>query len=253
MCDFNDLQVGTGFAIQGSMELRLQARKLKRTTLHGLFIVLLLAGFSSHYSAGPRLFHVDDEVRLNYAEKFWGHGKDVIANIQLEDGALENFIFQTFKNDLRSEKGKFSPYDVANTVIRHSNHYGLDPLFIMAVVQQESRFNADAKGQFGEIGLMQIKPDTAAWICNKFGIPYSGPKDLYNPIKNIEIGTLYLAWLDSRYDSAHHAVAAYNMGGKNLKLSLARRVLPTEYYSGIVQKYATLYARVMEPLLVSVD
>jgi 2-oxoacid:acceptor oxidoreductase gamma subunit (pyruvate/2-ketoisovalerate family) len=46
---------------------------------------------------------------------------------------------------------------------------------------------------FGEIGLMQLKPVTAKWICNKFNMPWKGAKSLYDPVTNIKIGAVYLA------------------------------------------------------------
>ena len=52
----------------------------------------------------------------------------------------------------------------------------------------ESNFNPRARGQAGEVGLMQIKPTTAR------GIGYKGSiKALYNPSTNLIWGMKYLA------------------------------------------------------------
>ena len=52
---------------------------------------------------------------------------------------------------------------------------------------RESRFNAQAIGQQGEIGLMQIKPSTwQEWS------PKLGPIDPYDPYSNVLVGTAYL-------------------------------------------------------------
>jgi len=57
----------------------------------------------------------------------------------------------------------------------------------LAVVQHESRFDADATGQAGEIGLMQIKLSTAR------DMGYEGSAaELYEPATNIRWGMKYL-------------------------------------------------------------
>lgn len=58
----------------------------------------------------------------------------------------------------------------------------------LAVVHVESSFNPSAVGQAGEIGLMQIKPQTAR------GMGFSGSrKALFKPETNIKYGMKYLA------------------------------------------------------------
>lgn len=57
----------------------------------------------------------------------------------------------------------------------------------LAVVKHESRFDADATGQAGEIGLMQIKLSTAR------GMGYKGSASkLYAPATNVRWGMKYL-------------------------------------------------------------
>jgi soluble lytic murein transglycosylase-like protein len=57
----------------------------------------------------------------------------------------------------------------------------------LAVVKHESRFDADATGQAGEIGLMQIMLSTAR------GMGYEGSvSKLYEPAPNIRGGMKYL-------------------------------------------------------------
>src|SRR5687767_4675578 len=46
-------------------------------------------------------------------------------------------------------------------ISRAAEKYRVDPLLVKAVIWQESRFNKNAKGRAGEIGLMQIMPMTA--------------------------------------------------------------------------------------------
>lgn len=66
--------------------------------------------------------------------------------------------------------------------------YGVPVALANAVVRVESNYRADMTGSAGEIGLMQIKLETAR------GLGYTGSRQaLYNPDTNIRWGMMYLA------------------------------------------------------------
>jgi soluble lytic murein transglycosylase-like protein len=66
--------------------------------------------------------------------------------------------------------------------------YGVPASLANAVVRVESNYRADMTGSAGEIGLMQIKLETAR------GLGYTGTRQaLYNPETNIQWGMKYLA------------------------------------------------------------
>lgn len=66
--------------------------------------------------------------------------------------------------------------------------YGVPASLANAVVRVESNYRADMTGSAGEIGLMQIKLETAR------GLGYTGTRQaLYNPETNIRWGMKYLA------------------------------------------------------------
>ena len=94
--------------------------------------------------------------------------------------------------------------------------YGLNPELVRAVVWQESRFNSQARGQAGELGLMQIR-DLAAedWAVAEGVEPFHHLMCL-NPRTNTLAGTWYLAKLIARYpqtdDPIVFALADYNAG-----------------------------------------
>lgn len=65
---------------------------------------------------------------------------------------------------------------------------GLPPELAEAVIRHESRFNPKARGRHGEIGLMQIKPQTAR------ALGYTGTAaGLYDVDTNLKWGMAYLA------------------------------------------------------------
>ena len=47
--------------------------------------------------------------------------------------------------------------------------YSLDPALLAAVARIESSYRADARSYVGALGLMQIMPETGAWIAEKRG------------------------------------------------------------------------------------
>ncbi|MBS1181311.1 MAG: emtA [Proteobacteria bacterium] len=73
-------------------------------------------------------------------------------------------------------------------IVAHARAAGLPAELAEAVVRHESRFNPKARGRHGEIGLMQIKPQTAR------GLGYTGTAaGLYEVETNLKWGMAYLA------------------------------------------------------------
>lgn len=93
-----------------------------------------------------------------------------------------------------------------------ADRYGLDRTLVAAVICTESRFRADAVSGDGAVGLMQLLPSTAEWICSVRGTEYSEEK-LYEPAYNSDLGCWLLKWLMDRYSgSERNALIAYNAG-----------------------------------------
>jgi soluble lytic murein transglycosylase len=87
-----------------------------------------------------------------------------------------------------------------------------DPLFVLSVIREESRFNSQARSSRGALGLMQLMPDTASWIV-KDKVPED---ELFDPAVNIHAGIKYLIYLFDRFDRIEHVLAAYNGGPNNV-------------------------------------
>jgi soluble lytic murein transglycosylase len=98
----------------------------------------------------------------------------------------------------------------------HAANYDIDPTLLAAVIEQESKFRADAKSSAGAIGLMQLLPDTAKGIAIHTGGSKFVLSDLYNPEINIRYGAWYLHHLMQRYGDERTALAAYNAGQQNV-------------------------------------
>ena len=155
-------------------------------------------------------------------------------------GDARKFILKTVRASLPAEyRGR--AFEVARSLIIESNHHGMDPLFLMAVAAHESKFKPKARGAHGEIGLLQILPSTAAEIAPQAGIS----KELLNledPCVNIRIGATYFAKLRKRFNShGTRYVSAYNMGAKNVRKLLAKKIEPKIYSNKVMAHYASFY------------
>lgn len=91
--------------------------------------------------------------------------------------------------------------------------YDVDPFLVFAIIRAESKYQTWAESPAGAKGLMQIMPDTAAWIAGQMKIKDFKAEDLYDPELNIRMGCWYLSQLEKEFDdSLPLTVAAYNAG-----------------------------------------
>ena len=70
----------------------------------------------------------------------------------------------------------------------HASRYGMPPVLAHAVIEIESKFDPDARGAAGEVGLMQVMPATARLLGFR-----GSSEELANPATNIPLGVRYLA------------------------------------------------------------
>lgn len=106
----------------------------------------------------------------------------------------------------------------------------IDPLWIIAMMWQESRFKNAIESSSGAIGLLQILPSTA----KVFGV---SKKQLSDPKINIETSIAYLSYLLNKYDgSLRTATIAYNQGEGNVDRGKAR----SWYYTSVKRHYDKL-------------
>jgi soluble lytic murein transglycosylase len=108
------------------------------------------------------------------------------------------------------------PLRYASIVRGHAHNYDLNPALLAAVIEEESKFRADAKSSAGAIGLMQLQPATAQGIAVRTGGSKFVLSDLYDPEINIRYGAWYLHHLLLKYGDERLALAAYNAGQENV-------------------------------------
>ncbi|MBR3133947.1 MAG: lytic transglycosylase domain-containing protein [Clostridia bacterium] len=102
-------------------------------------------------------------------------------------------------------------------VEEYSREYGLDHLLVYAIIKAESNFNAGAISSKGACGLMQLMDNTAAEVAKNEMMEYQSATTLYNPEKNIKLGTKYYSDLKQQFRNDEIALAAYNAGTGNVQ------------------------------------
>ena len=182
--------------------------------------------------------------RLAHARELLG--KSFKSKVMIDQQEFKSFIYAKTRESL-PKKWKIKATSIAQTILEESSKHHFDPVFLMAVMQHESRFRPDAKGEAGEIGLMQVMPATGAWMAKKIGLKWRGSKTLNDPKANIQIGSAFLAELRERFDAQGQLyLAAYNMGAKNVERNLDDDVRPTLYPHLVMKQYLQIYKSLKE-------
>jgi soluble lytic murein transglycosylase len=89
---------------------------------------------------------------------------------------------------------------------------------ILAIIRQESEFDARANSHVGAQGLMQIMPGTAKLVARNLKTTYSKSSLKSDPTYNIKLGTYYFSSLLEDYDGVFpFAIGAYNAGPNRIK------------------------------------
>jgi soluble lytic murein transglycosylase len=84
---------------------------------------------------------------------------------------------------------------------------------VLALIRQESQFDAKAISPAGARGLMQLMPATAKYVAKKQNLRYRRASLTEDPAYNVRLGQFYLAAMLERFDDyVPLALAAYNAG-----------------------------------------
>jgi soluble lytic murein transglycosylase len=111
---------------------------------------------------------------------------------------------------------RFGSY-YSDLVMPLAEDYGFHPLFLFALVRQESLFEGFVNSTAGARGLMQIIPATGAEIAENLGWPQNFTSDdLYRPLVSMKFGVDYLDRQRKLFNGNLNAsLAAYNGGPGN--------------------------------------
>ncbi len=109
----------------------------------------------------------------------------------------------------------FYPIDYKEAITATAKSNDIAPELIASIINVESSYNPNSVSSKGAIGLMQVLPSTAKWVCERLHIDYD-ESELYNPAVNIQIGGYYIAYLVKYFKDEKLAICAYNAGMGNV-------------------------------------
>jgi soluble lytic murein transglycosylase-like protein len=94
--------------------------------------------------------------------------------------------------------------------------YSIDRALVWGFMRQESAFNPKARSYVGAMGLMQLMPQTARIVANRYA-PEAQGGNPYDPSINISLGQAYIGSLLNDVDNnLVRTVAGYNGGPGNV-------------------------------------
>jgi len=102
------------------------------------------------------------------------------------------------------------PFPFLEPIEQFSQERQLNPLLVTALIRQESRFMPGIQSSAGAVGLMQVMPDTGAWVAKNIQLK---EYKLNDPEDNIKLGTWYLDYTHTEFSgNSMLAIASYNAG-----------------------------------------
>ena len=103
-----------------------------------------------------------------------------------------------------------------------AREYNLYPGMIAAVIRAETSFRPDAESSGGARGLMQLTPETAAWIADQLQDKDYSFDLMFDPESNIRYGSWYLRYLRKVFSGDPVCIiAAYHAGQGTVQSWLA--------------------------------
>ena len=112
----------------------------------------------------------------------------------------------------------FYPFGWRAEITAAASRAALDPMFVAAVVREESSYDPRARSRVGARGLMQLMPDTGRSVARQRGLPFlDGGATLDEPAANLELGATFIGGLVRDFGDPRLAVAAYNAGPRRVR------------------------------------
>nr|MBR4280694.1 transglycosylase SLT domain-containing protein [Clostridia bacterium] len=146
---------------------------------------------------------------------------------------------------------------------KYAAQYNLQPAFVMAIIRNESSFRTNAESSVGARGLMQLMPDTAAWIADKLDDTSYTFDSMWDAETNIRYGCWYLNYLTKLFHGDPELIsAAYHAGQTTITQWLSDRTKssdgisldldklsdgPTKQYIGRVTQTYGIYQTLLYP------
>ena len=123
----------------------------------------------------------------------------------------------------RRAEGTIDPQlrrQVASAVVEEARLAGLDPLYVLAVMEVESSFVPEAVSGAEARGLLQLRDITIREISKYEELPAKAAQEP-EAIVHLRLGIRYLAMMHRKYGDPSRALAAWNAGPVAVDRALA--------------------------------
>ncbi|MBT4522715.1 MAG: transglycosylase SLT domain-containing protein [Halieaceae bacterium] len=198
--------------------------RLQRKLVAAAAAAVLVTGFASAAAADTTQDNQHDNVQIEYVADF---NPEAAVDPDLQQQTANNTAMLPDSLGLSNfQKRQVERYTA--TAIKSARRFELTAELVMAMIHTESAFHHDARSNRAAVGLMQVVPSTGGVEAVRH---VKGPTQvpstdaLLDPHFNIEVGTAYLAFLNSHHlEFVKHpevrmlaSVAAYNWGPTRLR------------------------------------
>lgn len=128
------------------------------------------------------------------------------------------------------------PLDLQEYTYYIADKYHIDFTLLMAIMEQESRYQVDVVSKTGDYGLMQINERNHEWISEALGL-----SDITEPEQNIEAGAYVLWTLFQKYgDNVNMVLMAYNMGAGNASKLWNDGIYESHYSREVIERQGAI-------------
>jgi len=219
-------------------EPRFRVRRLKRTlgnfsnTFFTLMAVALMVTVVHEVYQLP--VSVPLKTKIAIGELISDNEVPLIAEAKaMREAALKKADNLMVNKEIKKYARRFRiNVELAKLIYNISLDEGVDPDLIFKIIWTESRFKTDCIGKVGEIGLMQVRYNTALSID-----PGATRKKLFDPAYNIRIGIKHLKdHLHFYRGDKKLALLAYNRGRGRVNELLFLGINPANGYAKKVLK-----------------
>jgi len=137
---------------------------------------------------------------------------------------------------------------VVDALLESEDATGVDAFLLLAVIEEESRYDPSARSRRGARGLMQLLPETARDLAARAGVVWSGPDDLNDPATNVRLGAAYLAEMKEQFGAWATALSAYHTGPTRIRrIERSGGRIPTGYSSNVLRRHRRIHDTFNEP------
>lgn len=204
--------------------------KVKKPNKGKRFLILLVITFMVGIVIGYMSNHITPEVKQDEAAQVkipkaapYGQITNIVKSEPMKRTWENGMTFKPLNVDMNNDLQEYTFF--------LSKAYNLDFPFVMAVIDQESKFNPNAVSKTNDFGLMQINKCNHQWMQEDLGVT-----NMLDPYQNINAGAYILKNLFDKHQDPSKVLMAYNMGERGASRLWGRGITQSKYSKEVMEK-----------------